>query len=272
MEKLKWKMTKYGRNCTFQHKGQKYSYITTEDGYDIFDNEFNVLASSDKRKRVIGFPSEDITFLYQLATELEIQFIQLDNGMIFYPDSACGWIQDNPTLNIVNLARLASRDEYDKNSIFYIIENKAYINGKDVTDILIRETKMRFCKNWTMFYGIKHRFHKCTIFSELQAGFRGDCLEEFLKHLYSEDKTEFKINATSCNSKASTHIINNSFIVRGFKFSSEAVSLPTNIKVSWNIITGSIEKREDSKNDTEVFVKRKDSTIFTKGRKNRSLQ
>ena len=179
---------------------------------------------------------------------------------------------DNPTLNIVNLARLTSRDEYDKNSIFYIIENKAYINGKDVTDILIRETKMRFCKNWTMFYGIKHRFHECTIFSELQAGFRGDYLKEFLKHLYSEDKTEFKINATSYSSKASTHIINNSFIVRGFKFSSEAVSLPTNIKVSGNIITGSIEKREDSKNDTEVFVKRKDSTIFTKGRKNRSLQ
>lgn len=38
IEKLKWKMTQYGRNCTFQHKDQKYSYITTEDGYDIFDN------------------------------------------------------------------------------------------------------------------------------------------------------------------------------------------------------------------------------------------
>lgn len=272
MEKLKWKMTQYGRNCTFQHKGQKYSYITTEDGYDIFDDEFNILASSDKKKRVIGFPSEDLIFLYQLATELEIQFIQLDNGMIFYPDSAYGWTQDNPTMNIVNLARLASRDEYDENSIFYIMGDKAYINGKDVTDILVRETKMRFCKNWTMFYGIKHRFHKCTIFSELQAGFRGDYLKEFLKHLYSEDKTEFKINATSYSSKASTYNINNSFIVRGFKFSSEAVSLPTNIKISGKIITGSIEKREDSKNDTEVFVKRKDSTIFTKGRKNRSLQ
>ena len=264
MEKLKWKMTQYGRNCTFQHKGQKYSYITTEDGYDIFDDEFNILASSDKRKRVIGFPSEDLIFLYQLATELEIQFIQLENGMIFYPDSAYGWIQDNPTINIVNLARLASRNEYNDNSIFYIMEDKAYINGKDVTDILVRETKMRFCKNWTMFYGIKHRFHKCTIFSELQAGFRGDYLKEFLKHLYSEDKTEFKINATSYSSKASTYNINNSFIVRGFKFSSEAVSLPTNIKISGNIITGSIEKREDSKNDTEVFIKRENSTILSK--------
>ena len=268
MEKLKWKMTKYGRNCTFQHKGQKYSYITTEDGYDIFDNEFNVLASSDKKKQVIGFPSEDMTFLYQLATELEIQFIQLENGMIFYPDSAYSWIQETHTINIVNLARLASRDEYNVNNIFYIMEDKAYINGKDVTDILVRETKMRFCKNWTMFYGIKHRFHKCTIFSELQAGFRGDYLKEFLKHLYSEDKTEFKINATSYSSKASTYNINNSFIVRGFKFSSEAVSLPTNIKISGKIITGSIEKREGSKNDTEVFIKRKDSTLLPKRREN----
>jgi hypothetical protein len=272
VEKLKWKMTKYGRDCTFRHKGQKYAYINTENGYDIFDDEFNILASSDKRKRVIGFPSEDLTFLYQLATELEIQFIQLDNGMIFYPDSAYGWVQDSPTMNIVNLARLASRDEYNVNNIFYILDSKAYIDGKDVTDILVRETKMRFCKNWTMFYGIKHRFSKCTIFSELQAGFRGDYLEEFLKHLYSEDKTEFKINATSYSSKASTYIINNSFIVQGFKFSSEAVSLPTNIKISGKIITGSIEKREDSKNDTEVFIKRKDSTLLPKGRENRGLQ
>ena len=229
MEKLKWKMTKYGRDCTFNHKGQKYAYINIEDGYDIFDDKSNILASSDKRKRVIGFPSDDLTFLYQLATELEIQFIQLDNGMIFYPDSAYGWIQDNPIINIVNLARLASKKEFGEDAIFWIYQGRAYINGDDFTDLLLKKSKFYNLKNNITIYGIKYKFHKCVIFSELQAGYKGDCLNEFLSHLHSDSKSEVKIHLNMFNSLTTSYHADNSFIIRGFKFSPMKVSVIDNI-------------------------------------------
>lgn len=167
MDRLKWKQTRYGRDCTFSHGGSTYSYISTEDGYDILDDKNRISASSDKEKQVIGFSSEDLTFLYQLATELEIQFIQLDNGMIFYPDSAYGWVQDKPVINIVNLARLVSKEEFGEDVLFWIYKDRAYINGNDFTDLLVKKSKYYALKDNTTIYGVKHKFQRCVIFSEL---------------------------------------------------------------------------------------------------------
>lgn len=248
MDRLKWKQTKYGRDCTFSHNGSTYSYISTEDGYDILDDKNRILASSDKDKQVIGFSSEDLTFLYQLATELEIQFIQLDNGMIFYPDSAYGWVQEKPVINIVNLARLVSKGEFGENVLFWIHKDRAYINGDDFTDLLVKKSKFYALKDNVTIYGVKHKFNKCVVFSELQAGYKGDYLNEFLSHLYSNTRLEVKVHISRFSSITASYSADNSFIVRGFKFSPVKVSNVKGIcyinsnKYKNTIIEATIEK------------------------------
>lgn len=262
MERVKWKQTKYGRDCTFTHNGNAYSYISTEEGYDILDDENRILASSDKEKQVIGFSSEDLTFLYQLATELEIQFIQLDNGMIFYPDSAYGWVQDKPIINIVNLARLVSKGEFGENVLFWIYKDRAYINGDDFTDLLVRRSKFYALKDNTTIYGVKHKFQKCTIFSELQAGYKGDCLNELLSHLYSNTRLDVKVHLNRFSSITASYSAENSFVVRGFKFSPIKVSTVNGVcYISSNKYRNTIVEATIEKVKRKVLFINRDGTL-----------
>lgn len=262
MDRLKWKQTRYGRDCTFSHGGSTYSYISTEDGYDILDDKNRILASSDKEKQVIGFSSEDLTFLYQLATELEIQFIQLDNGMIFYPDSAYGWVQEKPVINIVNLARLVSKEEFGEDVLFWIYKDRAYINGNDFTDLLVKKSKYYALKDNTTIYGVKHKFQRCVVFSELQAGYKGDCLNEFLSHLYSNTRSDVKVHVNRFGSITASYCAENSFIIRGFKFSPIKVSAIDGIcYISSNKYRNAIIEASIKKVNKKVLFIDRDGTI-----------
>lgn len=182
--------------------------------------------------------------------------------MIFYPDSAYGWVQEKPVINIVNLARLASKEEFGENVLFWIYKDRAYINGNDFTDLLVKKSKYYALKDNTTIYGVKHKFQRCVIFSELQAGYKGDCLNEFLSHLYSNTRSDVKIHVNRFGSITASYCAENSFIIRGFKFSPIKVSAVNGIcYISSNKYRNAIIEASIKKVNKKVLFIDRDGTI-----------
>lgn len=188
LNRIKWENDQSHKYiCDFDFHGNKGTYIKEGDRIIIYMDGF-LYDNKDKDKSKVSIM--DHILLHELASEFDIEQFPLEKGGVFKPMSMNGEVVKNPVINIANLARYARYKEDVSNDvrIFYIMKDKAYIDGVDVTDILVSFSDFYNINDIDISFGIGYLFKSddMLILDDAEAGCFIDYFEEFAGHLEVE--------------------------------------------------------------------------------------
>lgn len=188
LNRIKWENDQSHKYiCDFDFHGNKGTYIKEGDRIIIYMDGF-LYDNKDKDKSKVSIM--DHILLHELASEFDIEQFPLEKGGVFKPMSMNGEVVKNPVINIANLARYAryKKDASNDVRIFYIVKDKAYIDGVDVTDILVSFSDFYNIDDSNISFGISYLFksNDMLILDDAEAGCFIDHFEEFASHLEVE--------------------------------------------------------------------------------------
>ena len=188
LNRIKWENDQSHKYiCDFDFHGNKGTYIKEDDRIIIYMDGF-LYDNKDKDKSKVSIM--DHILLHELASEFDIEQFPLEKGGVFKPMSMNGEVVKNPVINIANLARYAryKKDISNDVRIFYIVKDKAYIDGVDVTDILVSFSDFYNVDDANISFGISYLFRSddMLILDDAEAGCFADYFEEFASHLEVE--------------------------------------------------------------------------------------
>lgn len=188
LNRIKWENDQSHKYiCDFDFHGNKGTYIKEGDRIIIYMDGF-LYDNKDKNKSKVSIM--DHILLHELASEFDIEQFPLEKGGVFKPMSMNGEVVKNPVINIANLARYAryKKDVSNDVRIFYIVKDKAYIDGVDVTDILVSFSDFYNINDIDISFGISYLFKSddMLILDDAEAGCFIDYFEEFASHLEVE--------------------------------------------------------------------------------------
>lgn len=188
LNRIKWENDQSHKYiCDFDFHGNKGTYIKEGDRIIIYMDGF-LYDNKDKDKSKVSIM--DHILLHELASEFDIEQFPLEKGGVFKPMSMNGEVVKNPVINIANLARYAryKKDVSNDVRIFYIVKDKAYIDGVDVTDILVSFSDFYNIDDSNISFGISYLFRSddMLILDDAEAGCFADYFEEFASHLEVE--------------------------------------------------------------------------------------
>lgn len=188
LNRIKWENDQSHKYiCDFDFHGNKGTYIKEGDRIIIYMDGF-LYDNKDKDKSKVSIM--DHILLHELASEFDIEQFPLEKGGVFKPMSVNGEVVKNPVINIANLARYAryKKDVSNDVRIFYIVKDKAYIDGVDVTDILVSFSDFYNIDDTNISFGISYLFksNDMLILDDAEAGCFADYFEEFASHLEVE--------------------------------------------------------------------------------------
>lgn len=188
LNRIKWENDQSHKYiCDFDFHGNKGTYIKEDDRVIIYMDGF-LYDNKDKDKSKVSIM--DHILLHELASEFDIEQFPLEKGGVFKPMSMNGEVVKNPVINIANLARYAryKKDASNDVRIFYIVKDKAYIDGVDVTDILVSFSDFYNIDDANISFGISYLFRSddMLILDDAEAGCFADYFEEFASHLEVE--------------------------------------------------------------------------------------
>lgn len=188
LNRIKWENDQSHKYiCDFDFHGNKGTYIKEGDRIIIYMDGF-LYDNKDKDKSKVSIM--DHILLHELASEFDIEQFPLEKGGVFKPMSMNGEVVKNPVINIANLARYAryKKDVSNDVRIFYIVKDKAYIDGVDVTDILVSFSDFYNIDDTNISFGIGYLFKSddMLILDDAEAGCFIDHFEEFASHLEVE--------------------------------------------------------------------------------------
>lgn len=188
LNRIKWENDQSHKYlCDFDFHGNKGTYIKEDDRVIIYMDGF-LYDNKDKDKSKVSIM--DHILLHELASEFDIEQFPLEKGGVFKPMSMNGQIVTDPVINIANLARYAryKKDVSNDVRIFYIVKDKAYIDGVDVTDILVSFSDFYNINDTDISFGISYPFRSddMLILDDAEAGCFIDYFEEFASHLEVE--------------------------------------------------------------------------------------
>lgn len=188
LNRIKWENDQSHKYiCDFDFHGNKGTYIKEGDRIIIYMDGF-LYDNKDKDKSKVSIM--DHILLHELASEFDIEQFPLEKGGVFKPMSMNGEVVKNPVINIANLARYAryKKDVSNDVRIFYIVKDKAYIDGVDVTDILVSFSDFYNINDIDISFGISYLFksNDMLILDDAEAGCFADYFEEFASHLEVE--------------------------------------------------------------------------------------
>lgn len=192
LNRIKWENDQSHKYiCDFDFHGNKGTYIKEDDRIIIYMDGF-LYDNKDKDKSKVSIM--DHILLHELASEFDIEQFPLEKGGVFKPMSMNGEVVKNPVINIANLARYAryKKDISNNAKIFYIVKDKAYIDGVDVTDILVSFSDFYNIDDTNISFGISYLFKSddMLILDDAEAGCFADYFEEFASHLEVEKLDE----------------------------------------------------------------------------------
>lgn len=188
LNRIKWENDQSHKYiCDFDFHGNKGTYIKEGDRIIIYMDGF-LYDNKDKDKSKVSIM--DHILLHELASEFDIEQFPLEKGGVFKPMSMNGEVVKNPVINIANLARYAryKKDVSNDVRIFYIVKDKAYIDGVDVTDILVSFSDFYNIDDTNISFGISYLFksNEMLILDDAEAGCFADYFKEFASHLEVE--------------------------------------------------------------------------------------
>jgi hypothetical protein len=188
LNRIKWENDQSHKYiCDFNFHRNKGTYIKEDDRIIIYMDGF-LYDNKDKDKSKVSIM--DHILLHELASEFDIEQFPLEKGGVFKPMSMNGEVVKNPVINIANLARYAryKKDASNDVRIFYIVKGKAYIDGVDVTDILVSFSDFYNINDTDISFGIGYLFKSddMLILDDTEAGCFIDYFEEFASHLEVE--------------------------------------------------------------------------------------
>lgn len=188
LNRIKWENDQSHKYiCDFDFHGNKGTYIKEGDRIIIYMDGF-LYDNKDKDKSKVSIM--DHILLHELASEFDIEQFPLEKGGVFKPMSMNGEVVKNPVINIANLARYAryKKDVSNDVRIFYIVKDKAYIDGVDVTDILVSFSDFYNINDTDISFGISYLFRSddMLILDDAEAGCFADYFKEFASHLEVE--------------------------------------------------------------------------------------
>lgn len=188
LNRIKWENDQSHKYiCDFDFHGNKGTYIKEDDRLIIYMDGF-LYDNKDKDKSKVSIM--DHILLHELASEFDIEQFLLEKGGVFKPMSMNGEVVKNPVINIANLARYAryKKDVINDVRIFYIVKDKAYIDGVDVTDILVSFSDFYNIDDANISFGISYLFRSddMLILDDAEAGCFANYFEEFASHLEVE--------------------------------------------------------------------------------------
>lgn len=188
LNRIKWENDQSHKYiCDFDFHGNKGTYIKEDDRIIIYMDGF-LYDNKDKDKSKVSIM--DHILLHELASEFDIEQFPLEKGGVFKPMSMNGEVVKNPVINIANLARYAryKKDVINDVRIFYIVKDKAYIDGVDVTDILVSFSDFYNIDDSNISFGIGYQFKSddMLILDDAEAGCFAGYFEEFARHLEVE--------------------------------------------------------------------------------------
>lgn len=192
LNRVKWEnefSSKY--ICDFDFHGNKGAYINDNGRVIIYMTGF-LYDSEDQDKSKVSIM--DNILLHELAYEFDIEQFPLAKGGVFKPMSVnCEVVQD-PIVNIANLARLAMKRQLMSSDvrIFYVKNERAFINNEDVTDCLSEASDFYDIDDAAISFGIGFSFetNDMLLLDEAGAGCFIDYFEEFAGHLIVEKLDE----------------------------------------------------------------------------------
>lgn len=192
LNRIKWENESSSKYiCDFDFHGNKGTYINDNGRIIIYMTGF-LYDSEDQDKSKVSIM--DHILLHELASEFDIEQFPLAKGGVFKPMSMNGQIVTDPVVNIANLARLAmhKKDIGDNIKIFYINNGRAFINDKDVTDLLSASSDFYNVNDTDVSYGLSYYFKSddILILDDAEAGCFADYFEEFAGHLEVEKLDE----------------------------------------------------------------------------------
>lgn len=188
LNRIKWENDQSHKYiCDFNFHGNKGTYIKEDDRIIIYMDGF-LYDNKDKDKSKVSIM--DHILLHELASEFDIEQFTLEKGGVFKPMSMNGEVVKNPVINIANLARYAryKKDVSNDVRIFYIVKDKAYIDGVDVTDILVSFSDFYNIDDSNISFGISYLFRSddMLILDDAEAGCFADYFKEFASRLEVE--------------------------------------------------------------------------------------
>ena len=188
LNRIKWENDQSHKYiCDFDFHGNKGTYIKEDDRIIIYMDGF-LYDNKDKDKSKVSIM--DHILLHELASEFDIEQFPLEKGGVFKPMSMNGEVVKNPVINIANLARYAryKKDVSNDVRIFYIVKDKAYIDGVDVTDILVSFSDFYNIDDSNISFGISYLFksNDMLILDDAEAGCFANYFKEFASHLEVE--------------------------------------------------------------------------------------
>lgn len=188
LNRIKWENDQSHKYiCDFDFHGNKGTYIKEGDRIIIYMDGF-LYDNKNKDKSKVSIM--DHILLHELASEFDIEQFPLEKGGVFKPMSINGEVVKNPVVNIANLARYAryKKDIGNSVGIFYIMKGKAYIDGVDVTDILVSFSDFYNINDTDISFGISYLFksNDMLILDDAEAGCFAGYFEEFASHLEVE--------------------------------------------------------------------------------------
>lgn len=188
LNRIKWENDQSHKYiCDFDFHGNKGTYIKEGDRIIIYMDGF-LYDNKDKNKSKVSIV--DHILLHELASEFDIEQFPLEKGGVFKPMSMNGQIVTDPVINIASLARLAmhKKDIGDNIKIFYINNERAFIDDKDVTDLLSVSSDFYNVNDTDISFGISYLFRSddMLILDDAEAGCFADYFEEFASHLEVE--------------------------------------------------------------------------------------
>lgn len=188
LNRIKWENDQSHKYiCDFDFHGNKGTYIKEGNRIIIYMDGF-LYDNKDKDKSKVSIM--DHILLHELASEFDIEQFPLEKGGVFKPMSMNGEVVKNPVINIANLARYAryKKDVSNDVRIFYIVKDKAYIDGVDVTDILVSFSDFYNINDTDISFGIGYLFKSddMLILDDAEVGCFADYFEEFASHLEVE--------------------------------------------------------------------------------------
>lgn len=187
LNRIKWENDQSHKYiCDFDFHGNKGTYIKEDDRIIIYMDGF-LYDNKDKDKSKVSIM--DHILLHELASEFDIEQFPLEKGGVFKPMSMNGEVVKDPVVNIANLARLAMiKWHFEDARIFYIKDGRAFIDDKDVTDILSENSDFYNLNDTDISFGIFSDFvtENMLILDDAEAGCFADYFEEFASHLEVE--------------------------------------------------------------------------------------
>lgn len=182
MKNIYWESRGSKRICHFESKGKNYEYTTEmsdKESNEYYRREGDSIWCSSTDTYNPEFSLHDIDELYAIGAELNIHRVPVQGGKWLEFDTPFS-MSNQIEVNLSNLARYAKM--YGA-KLFCIKRGRAYIDGADVSDDLVKKTQL-VIEALKVKYQVDCDIEDCYLFPEVNAGYVGEeNLRDFIEHL-----------------------------------------------------------------------------------------